>query len=176
VLGGTVLLGAGGADEPLSAPAGPKHPSPSVARPTAPAHPRVASTQRPSRGGITPRPATQPTTRATEKNVTNTAPASASAARLRSLATLLRDDPAAQRSRAVLSAARTFDQAANELTSGSQTTAAKLVQDALDRLGDAQRGGRWQPTPAESALLTPLGYHPAATTDTADNAEETVRH
>jgi hypothetical protein len=95
-----------------------------------------------------------------------------SAARLGSLAALLRGDQRVADSRSLRSAAAKLDQAATLLAAGSRTTAAGLTQSAFEQLAEAQRSGRWQPSKAESDLLQSFDYRPPAASVRPDRHDD----
>jgi serine/threonine-protein kinase len=118
-------------------------PVPSTTRPT---------TGRPAAVKPTPKPSATPTQAATPSD---------QAAALRTLAGLLRAEDANGRTeRALRSAARDLDRAADSLAAGDTQAAAKQVRDAMGRLADARQDGRWQPSPQVVALFQQLGVQP----------------
>jgi serine/threonine-protein kinase len=77
---------------------------------------------------------------------------------LKTLAQLLRNGSDRKGSKSAREAARDLDKAAQALADGDTEQAAQNVGDAQARLAQAQRDGRWEPTPAIVALLKQLNW------------------
>ena len=104
----------------------------------------------------TPTPAPKKTPKATPA-----VPQTGTAATLRVLAQLLRqgqqgDGQQGRGARTAREAANDLDKAAEALADGDKDEASEKYQDAKQRLAEAQRQGRWQPTPQEVALFAIL--------------------
>jgi serine/threonine-protein kinase len=84
---------------------------------------------------------------------------------LRALAELLRNEDAHGRTAKMLrEAAKDLDEAAARLA-GGDSDAARKVRDAFRRLNEAQRDGRWQPSPQVVAQFRQLGPLPNTSGD-----------
>jgi hypothetical protein len=161
VAAGAMLFGAAdeeqGQGRPASIDVRPSHPVPARTQPSSPPVPRASSRRVTSRGEPTPRPAVVPT-----RPVTQSSPAPDPAARLRSLAVLLRADRRAEHNQRLQSAVTLLDEAATAVTDGSPAT--DLVRAAFSQLADAERSDNWHPGRSESTLLGALGYRSPMTT------------
>jgi eukaryotic-like serine/threonine-protein kinase len=108
-----------------------------------------------------PKPTATPskprTTRPVTPSVTPSAPRTAGPAALRTLARLVRERSEGRGTKVTREAARDLDQAAEALAEGDTKKAAGKFQEVRERLAEAQRDDRWEPTPEITALLTSLG-------------------
>ncbi|MDX6239654.1 MAG: eukaryotic-like serine/threonine-protein kinase, partial [Kribbellaceae bacterium] len=114
---------------------------------------------KPSAQATTSRPSTtpKPTPRNTPSKPATTQPMDQATA-LKTLAQLLRNGSNRKGSKAANEAARDLDKAVQALADGDPEQAAQNVGDAQARLAQAQRDGKWQPSPAIVALLKQLSW------------------
>ncbi|HEU4948469.1 MAG TPA: serine/threonine protein kinase, partial [Kribbella sp.] len=75
---------------------------------------------------------------------------------LRRLARLVRESAQGRGSKVTREPARDLEQAAVALAEGDTEKAAEKFQEARQRLGQAQRDDRWEPTPEINNLLISL--------------------
>jgi serine/threonine-protein kinase len=114
---------------------------------------------KPSAHATASRPSTtpKPTPRNTPSKPATTQPMDQATA-LKTLAQLLRNGSNRKGSKAANEAARDLDKAVQALADGDPEQAAQNVGDAQARLAQAQRDGKWQPSPAIVALLNQLSW------------------
>lgn len=106
-----------------------------------------------------PRPSSPPATRSTPTSAGSTTPTAArlnTGATLTSLAQLLREQSRGREGKVGRAAARDIDQVIAYLAAGETDKAAEKYRDTGKRLAEAQRDGRWTPTPQITALLGQL--------------------
>jgi hypothetical protein len=75
---------------------------------------------------------------------------------LDSLAKLLRQGGQGKEGEVAREAAKDADEAGREMASGRSDKAAEKYRDLRKRLAEAERDGRWSPTPQVTALLRQL--------------------
>jgi serine/threonine protein kinase len=121
--------------------------------------PASTAAAKPSAHATTSRPSTTPklTPTRTPSKPETTQPIDRVTA-LKTLAQLLRNGSDRKGSKAAREAARDLDQAVQALADGDTEQAAQSVGDARARLAEAQRDGRWEPSPAVVALLKQLNW------------------
>jgi serine/threonine-protein kinase len=121
--------------------------------------PASTAAAKPSAHDTTSRPSTtpKPTPTHTPSKPAKTQPMDRVTA-LKTLAQLLRNGSDRKGSKAAREAARDLDQAAEALAAGDSEQAAQSAGDARALLAEAQRNGRWQPSPAIVALLKQLNW------------------
>jgi hypothetical protein len=138
-----------GSDDPAQQ-AGPDRTTPATAK--ASVKPTARPTPKPTRTSSTPS-----STPSSPRTTTAPDPQAVQAAKLRTLARLLREDADGRGARTVRAAARDLDQAAESVANGDGEEAADQVRAAVRRLNEAQRNGRWQPSQQIVTLFGQLG-------------------
>jgi serine/threonine-protein kinase len=124
-----------------------------------------AGSDTPAAGASTPAPVTSERPTSPRASATRPAPSSPpskatsetdAAVALDSLAKLLRQGGQGKEGEVAREAAKDADEAGREMASGRSDKAAEKYRDLRKRLAEAERDGRWSPTPQVTALLRQL--------------------